>query len=268
MSGRRATAARATRRFPRVLGPVLAACCVLPLARGQDQGPPTGPVEPHTAAEAAVAAIAADLSVERTLLDEALERHRQIGGRRAALLERLRELYGDLDRRVGAAGTTGAPAGIEGLLLQIDAAEAERGRLVASERGLVEQIVVQSRRVTLLEQQRSELAGRLVTQEAGTLSGAWDVTLLPLEQKGSFELRQSGTLISGTYRLDGGWSGSLQGTLVNRKVYLVRIDSRLGKSMELEGYVAADGRTIRGTWLNYELAGADGSTGQWSASRR
>jgi hypothetical protein len=81
-------------------------------------------------------------------------------------------------------------------------------------------------------------------------------------------LRQEGTLVSGTYELDGGFSGSLQGTLVNRKVLLHRIDSRLGKSMELEGYLSADGRSIRGSWLNYELAGREGARGQWLAQRR
>jgi hypothetical protein len=75
-------------------------------------------------------------------------------------------------------------------------------------------------------------------------------------------------VITGTYRLQGGYSGSLQGTLVNRKLYLVRIDSRLGKMMELEGFVGSDDNTLRGTWLNYELAGAEGSTGHWSATRR
>ncbi|HXV75742.1 MAG TPA: hypothetical protein VD788_05430, partial [Candidatus Polarisedimenticolaceae bacterium] len=61
---------------------------------------------------------------------------------------------------------------------------------------------------------------------------------------------------------------SLQGTLVKRKVYLVRIDSELGKSMELEGFLSTDGSTIKGSWLNFELAGAEGSTGQWSATKR
>jgi hypothetical protein len=77
-----------------------------------------------------------------------------------------------------------------------------------------------------------------------------------------------GTLVSGTYELDGGWSGSLQGTLVDRKVFLVRIDSKLGRMMELEGFLAAEGDRVRGTWLNYELAGGEGSTGHWSATKR
>ena len=77
-----------------------------------------------------------------------------------------------------------------------------------------------------------------------------------------------GAVINGTYELEGGWTGSLQGTLVNRKIFLVRIDSKLGKSMELEGYLSSDGERSRGSWLNYELAGSEGATGQWTAERQ
>ena len=38
--------------------------------------------------------------------------------------------------------------------------------------------------------------------------------------------------------------------------------------MEFEGYLSSDGGSIRGSWLSYELAGSEGSTGQWSATRR
>ena len=89
-----------------------------------------------------------------------------------------------------------------------------------------------------------------------------------LNQRGLFVLRQAGTLVSGTYELDGGWTGSLQGTLVNRKVFLVRIDSKLGRMMELEGFLSGEETLIRGTWLNYELAGAEGASGHWSARKR
>ena len=91
--------------------------------------------------------------------------------------------------------------------------------------------------------------------------------LLPKEQHGTFNLIQTGTLVSGTYSLAGGWSGSLQGTLVNRKVYLVRIDSKLGRSMEFEGGLSPDGDRIQGVWLNYDLGGQAGAEGQWKATR-
>ena len=53
-----------------------------------------------------------------------------------------------------------------------------------------------------------------------------------------------------------------------RKVFLVRIDSKLGRMMELEGFLSGEETVIRGTWLNYELAGGEGASGHWSARKR
>ena len=120
----------------------------------------------------------------------------------------------------------------------------------------------------MLEERIAALAAR-AEDSGGALTGQWDVALLPSNIEGVFSMSQSGTLLSGTYRLQGGWTGSLQGTLVERKLYLVRIDSKLGKMMEFEGFVSADGERVRGTWLNYEMAGASaGATGQFSFERR
>ena len=33
-------------------------------------------------------------------------------------------------------------------------------------------------------------------------------------------------------------------------------------------YLSTDGDRIRGSWLNYELAGGEGATGQWSAQKQ
>jgi len=236
------------------LTPIGAQQDVLPVARGDE---PHGP---------AAVALAADLRVEETLLSEALVRYQSLSARRGRLLTRLAELYSELDRVVQAVGAV-TSLSVEAVLLQIDAAEGERSRMQATERALIESIVKSARRIDLLHEQLTELEGK-EDAEAGALGGTWKVVFMPLEHRGTFNLRQSGTLVSGTYRLAGGWSGSLQGTLVNRKVYLVRIDSKLGKSMELEGVLSSDGDRIRGTWLNYELAAGDGSSGQWVATKQ
>ena len=126
---------------------------------------------------------------------------------------------------------------VEAVLLQIDAAEGERSRMQATERVLIESIVKSARRVDLLRNNWPGWRAERTTTK-GSLPETWEVVFMPLQHRGTFSLRQSGTIISGTYQLDGGWTGSLQGTLVNRKVYLVRIDSKLGKSMELEGVLS------------------------------
>jgi hypothetical protein len=51
-------------------------------------------------------------------------------------------------------------------------------------------------------------------------------------------------------------------------VHLIRIDSKLGRSMEFEGFLSTDGDAIRGTWESYELSGDVQPSGQWSAVRR
>jgi hypothetical protein len=137
--------------------------------------------------------------------------------------------------------------------------------MLSRQNRLIDGIRQRRRATALIEEELASLQGRQQRRPGGMLDGMWDVQLLPSGQEGSFMLSLSGTVISGTYQLDGGWTGSLQGTLVNRKVYMVRIDSKKGRMMELEGYVASDGTRITGTWLSYELAGA---SGQWSAEKR
>ncbi len=214
----------------------------------------------------AVVALAAQLDIEKVLLEDDIRRYRDLSRRRGRTIARLADLYDALDAAV-VADEAAARERSATLLDQVEEVEAERARLLAAQRLLVERLLERGRRMGLLDQQLAELEGRR-EERVGVLDGTWDVVLMPLELRGTFSLTQSGTLVSGTYELRGGWDGSLQGTLVNRKVYLVRIDSKLGRSMELEGFLAADGRTIRGTWLNYELAGAEGGSGQWTAKKR
>jgi hypothetical protein len=212
------------------------------------------------------AAVAAEIDVERTLLAEDLERYDRLVSKRDLLASRLAEIYRTLDAAVRS-GVGATPEQVDALLEQLGRTEAERDELLSQETNLVETIRDRRRRIVLLLEQVELLEGR-ERQEAGALTGTWDVVLMPLEQHGLFALRQAGTLVSGTYELDGGWTGSLQGTLVNRKVFLVRIDSKLGRMMELEGFLSGEETVIRGTWLNYELAGGEGASGHWSARKR
>jgi len=105
-------------------------------------------------------------------------------------------------------------------------------------------------------------------REQEPLTGTWDVALLPSGDRGTFILKQTGTLVTGQYTLQGGWKGSLQGTIVSGKIYLQRIDSKLGRSSELDGFLEAGGTTIRGSWQNYSLADGSAASGAWTATRR
>jgi len=230
-------------------------------ALGED-AQPARPLTPPGASEA----LAATVSVEKALLREDLARHEKAAADRAQSSAALQDLYAALDGAVRKDDAQAAQA-LEEVLGRIESAERERADRLSEERALVGRIRERMRRIDLLEEQVDQLSAR-VAEAAGPLSARWDVVLLPLNQKGSFLLTQIGTIVSGTYTLEGGWTGSLRGTLVNRKVFLERIDSKLGRSAEFEGYLSGDGSRIRGSWRSYELSAQDPASGQWSATRR
>ena len=219
----------------------------------------------HAETNAAADALLAVAEIERFLLNEDRSRYAAMALRRAEILGDIEVLHDALEAAVREVESPDSRRVIE-LVSQLDRAEADRAALLVAERLLLDRISEHLQRMEQFEQRLDSLEAR--DENAGALAGTWDLVLMPSGQRGTATLQQAGALVSGTYRLEGDWSGSLQGTLVNRKVFLVRIDSKLGKSMELEGYLSSDGKQIRGSWLNYELAGGEGATGQWSARRR
>ncbi len=90
---------------------------------------------------------------------------------------------------------------------------------------------------------------------------------MPAGVTGTFYLEQSGTLVTGQYRLGPLGSGSLQGTFVGGKLHLQRIDAERGRDAELSGVLDPDGKRIRGTWQSFELVQGGIPRGQWVARR-
>ena len=192
----------------------------------QPQTPP-GPEEEATRGPAAEA-LAADLTVEGTLLREALVRYQSLSARRGRLLSRLAELYSELDRVVQAVGVV-TSLSVEAVLLQIDAAEGERSRRQATERALIESIVRSARRVDLLQEQLIALEGK-EDVHAGALSGDWKGVFRPLQHGGTFSLRKSGTIGWGTYRLDGdGLAACRERWSTRRSIWFASIPSSEGR---------------------------------------
>lgn len=213
-----------------------------------------------------VTAVSSMLSIELDLLQEDRARYAELAARRAANVAQLGQLREALDAAVRR-DDSAAAADLEQLLAQVEQAAAVQATLVDAERTLLERLRERQRRVALFQDQIARLRGR-EQPAAGELTGAWDIVLLPQDQRGTFELSQTGTIVNGVYWLSGGFTGSLQGTLVQTKVYLQRIDSQLGRSMEFEGRLSGDRAKIRGTWHSLELSGGQPSSGQWSATRR
>jgi hypothetical protein len=215
---------------------------------------------------AAIYSLKVQLEIEQRRLDEALQRHGDYVRARRQARDRLERLYGDLDAMVSGEAESD-PALVQLREEEVLRAEQELEGIIRSGHTVRAEIRDAHTRLEILADRIARLRRTLPT-DTEALTGTWDVTYLPSGDKGVFTLRQSGTLLIGEYNLEGGWKGSLQGTMVDGKVLLHRIDSKLGRSSDLEGTLAPDGRTIRGTWQNFILSGGQPVSGSWVARKR
>jgi hypothetical protein len=214
---------------------------------------------------AAIYSLKVQLEIEQKQLDDALQRHGEIARAREEARARVIRFYQDLDAMVEGRQDGDADT-IRTREEQILKGEQEVASL-AREGQEIRAIIRQAHeRISILKDHIRRLR-RTLPSDTESLTGAWNVTYLPSNDKGVFTLRQSGTLLAGEYSLEGGWKGSLQGTLVDGKVLLHRIDSKLGRSSDLEGNLSPDGKTLRGTWQNYILSGGTPTTGSWVARK-
>lgn len=217
-------------------------------------------------APGAADAVRATLEVEKTLLQEDKQRWALIKAERSQLAGQAAEAQAALDAAMEASDSPSA-ARVDALFGDLVDVERKRSDVEASERALIERIRDRLRRIELLEERVASLAAR-AGEVRGPAAGTWDVVLMPSGQRGTFVLVQTGTLVSGTYDLDGGWTGSLQGTLIQRKLYLDRIDSRVGRWGRFEGVLSPDGTRIRGTWTKLDVGSEGGSEGVWTGGRQ
>ena len=143
----------------------------------------------------------------------------------------------------------------------VSAAEGEVRTLLDRRRLVVERIVERRRNVVLLD---AELRGKGRSAAASDLlSGRWNVTMDPGEQRGVFRLALDGTIVSGDYTLEGGFSGSLRGTLIGDRLRVERVDSQLGFVGIFYGRLARDGSSVAGTWESTTFGVGAAGTGKW-----
>jgi hypothetical protein len=215
---------------------------------------------------AAIYSLGVQLEIEQRRLDDALQRYHEHGLARDDRRARLARAYEEIDAMVegrvesDAAQIAAREEDIQNLEEEVSVLVREGREIRGVMRDAHDRIAILSERIAGLR--------KTLPADTESLTGTWEVTYLPSGDKGMFTLRQSGTLLAGEYTLDGGWKGSLQGTFVNDKLLLHRIDSKLGRSSDLEGTLAPDGRTIRGTWNNYILSGGQPVTGSWIGRKR
>jgi hypothetical protein len=187
------------------------------------------------------------------------------------LREELREIWTRLEQQTG--GMLRAQQegeSVESLLLRdTDLRKAETELLAV----LLE---TQQKRSSMLENRTMIASIELEVQRLGAeiggpdapLAGAWQIVVEP-DQEGVAYLQQQGTLVTGTYSLSGGFSGSFRGTFVAGKVRLERIDSQFGFAAIYYGRLVGRGRDARlqGNWEATQLASGLPSRGTWTARR-
>jgi hypothetical protein len=215
---------------------------------------------------AAIYSLSVQLEIEQRRLDDALQRYHDHGRSRDERRARLARAYEEIDAMVeGRVESDPAQvAAREQDILQLE----EEATVLAREGREIRAVMRDAHdRIAILSDRIAGLR-KTLPSDTESLTGIWEVTYLPSGDKGVFTLRQSGTLLAGEYTFDGGWKGSLQGTFVNDRLLLHRIDSKLGRSSDLEGTLGPDGRTIRGTWNNYILSGGQPVTGSWIGRKR
>jgi hypothetical protein len=211
-------------------------------------------------ADAASDAARAELSRERRKLAEDTRRYAELSRRLETALASLSEATKSAADAAAAGESADEIARREEALSTV---EQEVRGLLDRRRLQAERIADRRRGVAALE---AELAGKPARRDA--LSGRWAVIVDPGDQRGSFRLALDGTIVSGDYQLDGGWSGSLRGTLVEDRLRLERVDSKLGFNAIFYGRLARDGRTIAGTWEATTFGTGDAGGGQWRAGRQ
>ncbi len=231
----------------------------------------------------AIFALQTEIEVEERLMARQEEKYEVNVQRRALLRDRLDLLYDELEllflkERAARAGEPveeeeGGPSPGEVLRLaeekedEIRALEMTEAGARDEGRQIREEVRRIQERIKILNEKQASLRVRM-PEDRDSVTGLWDIRLLPSGDRGVFALWQSGTLVSGQYVLDGPFLGSLEGTLINRQLLVRRIDSSLGRTMELSGYLAEDGRTVHGTWENYDLSSGKAPRGSWSATKR
>lgn len=210
------------------------------------------------AADAVSDAARAELARERRLLAADTSRLAEVTRRLEAALSDLSAA----SRAVSDAA--GRSDGADEVIRREDAlssAEQEVRALLDRRRLLSERIVDRRRRVSMLERETQ------VKKPGDLLNGRWTVVVEPGEQRGVFRLSLQGAIVSGEYTLEGGYSGSLRGTLVNDRVRLERVDSKLGFNAIFYGRLSADGREIVGTWEATTFGTGESGSGRWKAAR-
>ena len=214
----------------------------------------------RSAATPAMAQIETDLRLERKLLSLDLAAYREARALEVRTRDQLTMVTGRLDQAL--TGTSMSLGTLEGVHMELSSARAASQIAADRVEWQIQRIEDRLRRIGFLEGE----AGRPVTP-TDPVSGTWRVTVQPRNQAGTWELTLNGTLVAGSYRMDGGAAGSFRGTYTDNRLRLERVDANRGfDSVYLGSVDPATGR-LSGSWTAQDLASGQPAQGDWSAVR-
>jgi hypothetical protein len=206
-----------------------------------------------------------ELKIQLRLMEGDLEALRQHQGRLSEACDRMQRLSSSLVRAENQGET------LESLILrdeELRLVEAEISMHMLESHRLRSSLLATRAVINELQVEIARLEQSL-GPDTDPITGPWQVVIEPGGQIGTMYLILDGTLIQGTYRLAGDWSGSLRGTLVAGKLRLERVDSQLGFSSIFYGRLEPrlDPPRIEGRWEATQLATGLPSGGTWVAER-
>lgn len=204
-----------------------------------------------------------EIKLEKRLLETDLSSLNYLYKNWKAKVATVNELQNSLVNALQGEGTSSQA--VEDLLQQISVELALAQSYGSQIQMLNERIWARQKRIEIMEAEKQESKAK--EEEADPLSGEWQVQIMPQDIKGKFILKLSGTLISGTYELSGGWKGSLKGTLVGNRIRLERIDAEQGFVAIYYGKVDLENFTISGTWESTLFTTGGPITGNWTGRK-
>jgi hypothetical protein len=209
------------------------------------------------ASSAEIAALEIDLRVEREILKSAQQvRATQLGAEQAAA--------GRLQAAAAAvvlASATPADPALEAAERELRDAEMALPGLVANSVSVAGRVADQQLRVAGLEAALAILRD----QPRGDLTGTWDLRIDPGAEKGTLQLEQHGTLLSGDYRMTNGGTGSITGTFAASILRWERVDATAGRDAVFTGSLVAG--ALEGDWLATVYGRGTSEVGRWHATR-
>ena len=202
-----------------------------------------------------------DLRLERKLLSLDLAAYREARTVEQRAWELRTQVAGRLDQAL--AGASMSLGTLEGL--HLEHASAKAATQIAADRveWQLQRIQDRLRRIGFLEGELGQPA-----PARDPVSGVWQVSILPQNQTGTFQIDVNGTLVTGSYTLSGGVSGSFRGTYSENRLRLERIDSRRGFDSVFLGSVDPATGRLGGSWTANDLASGQPASGTWSAIRQ